>query len=678
MEHGVIFFQVLLLGLFSQSEGPKHWRSAKAEVTAIQGESATLAWSINLTDSDVNKTWTYVKIIHAKGPYTEELVTFEKTGKKTIENPSYSSRISDMTFNVSQSGSAVNIRFTMTNLVRATDMKSYKAMLGFNSDASTYPDVTILTILVKPHSNELKIKPEKNTYCLGDKVIVTCKADGIPPPQISLFLNGKLIQSENTSVAVTLSLNVKGEKNLDCVTNNTAGIGQTSNVKLVVKEPPKIGLCRINDEEVTTKSVIEGTKVIITCEVAGSEPLGIAWYKQNVQTPLSGSKTLTFDSIHRRDSGQYRVKAYNGRECEHTAPKILHVTVMYLDEPQVLGKKYKVFSPSNPKVHFKVNVDGYPRPNFTCRREGGSGSSFTNVSIAHQVPGSKWILSVYIFATADEKYYCDVRNDAFNRLIKFKVYKQGPPKKINGTFILTNASWSENLKNPSSGAYFKLNTKINQTLELVYANEEFVTAWRILSFVNRKGSVGVNFQLDVIANVTDPIILLKHAVDKNGGKLNGLSIDRNSIKTGYLSPPKDGETAGKATESDNKTGMYVGIAVGIFVLLVLSLATLWFYSKRRGERVSDRRSNESTDNAAESLLDISTPTPAAAGKERKAPHCKTCHEPMKGHKKGKCSNSPQGGNVTFERTIEKCSDGTTTTTGRVTFLPDMLERNGNQ
>lgn len=40
------------------------------------------------------------------------------------------------------------------------------------------------------------------------------------------------------------------------------------------------------------------------------------------------------------------------------------------------------------------------------------------------------------------------------------------------------------------------------------------------------------FQVEVIANVTDPIILLKNAVKRHGGKLDKLVIDPNSIKTG--------------------------------------------------------------------------------------------------------------------------------------------------
>lgn len=122
-----------------------------------------MVWTVNLTASDVNEAWTYVKIFHAEGSNTDELVTFKRTGEKTIENPSYSSRLSDMIFDVSQSGTFVIIRFKMANLVRTTDMKKYKAQLGFKNDASTYPDLTLLIILgmkrTFPHrNNELKHK----------------------------------------------------------------------------------------------------------------------------------------------------------------------------------------------------------------------------------------------------------------------------------------------------------------------------------------------------------------------------------------------------------------------------------------------------------------------------------------------------------------------------------------
>ena len=48
----------------------------------------------------------------------------------------------------------------------------------------------------------------------------------------------------------------------------------------------------------------------------------------------------------------------------------------------------------------------------------------------------------------------------------------------------------------------------------------------------RKGSVGVNFQLGVIANVTDPYLPLRSALANNGGYLNGLQIDPKSITQG--------------------------------------------------------------------------------------------------------------------------------------------------
>jgi hypothetical protein len=45
-----------------------------------------------------------------------------------------------------------------------------------------------------------------------------------------------------------------------------------------------------------------------------------------------------------------------------------------------------------------------------------------------------------------------------------------------------------------------------------------------------KGSVIVQFQLYVIAQVPDPLLPLKILIKENGGKINGLVIDYTSIR----------------------------------------------------------------------------------------------------------------------------------------------------
>jgi hypothetical protein len=88
---------------------------------------------------------------------------------------------------------------------------------------------------VKPHSTEFTIQPEKNTFCLGDQVNLTCKADAVPPAEFSLYLNSHVVQNRNTGGSIIVLFTVKGENDFTCVPNNTAGIGQTKSVKVFVK-----------------------------------------------------------------------------------------------------------------------------------------------------------------------------------------------------------------------------------------------------------------------------------------------------------------------------------------------------------------------------------------------------------------------------------------------------------
>ncbi|KXJ07539.1 hypothetical protein AC249_AIPGENE20914 [Exaiptasia diaphana] len=51
-------------------------------------------------------------------------------------------------------------------------------------------------------------------------------------------------------------------------------------------------------------------------------------------------------------------------------------------------------------------------------------------------------------------------------------------------------------------------------------------------FMSRKGSVIVDFNLELVANVSDPLSPLKNAVAQSGGNLGGLVIDPSSIQAG--------------------------------------------------------------------------------------------------------------------------------------------------
>ncbi|XP_031571252.1 uncharacterized protein LOC116305473 isoform X3 [Actinia tenebrosa] len=320
---------ILWLSFFlGTTKGEKIWNGSSS-ITAVQGETITMAWMVNLTSIDSNKIWTYAKIIQVQEGRTTELMSLQKSGIKIIEDQRYQSRESDLNLNTSQTGATVTIKFTMKHLVRLTDEKHYKAMLGFSSDSSTFPGATSLLILEKPHSTTITASPNQTSYCFNDSITVTCVSSAYPNANYNLYRNNRLVQKGSSSGVFSVSTGVT-DRVFTCVPYNTVGSGQNRSFQVYVKEPPKIHWCKINEATTTNSTVVEGSKVSMICQISGSEPMNVTWIRLNALPPLRwNERNLTFSAISREEGGWYRMYVNNGEECKTTANATLRVNVNY-------------------------------------------------------------------------------------------------------------------------------------------------------------------------------------------------------------------------------------------------------------------------------------------------------------------------------------------------------------
>ncbi|KFM07074.1 Titin, partial [Aptenodytes forsteri] len=193
---------------------------------------------------------------------------------------------------------------------------------------------TALLTVTEPPSFVKKVDP---SYLLtpGDSARLQCKIKGSPEIQVTWFKNNKEIHQSNThrmsfvnSVAVLdiLEMKVDDSGSYSCEAVNEVG-SDSCTTEVVVKEPPSF------IRTLEPAEVVKGTNTVLQCEVAGTGPFEISWYKDKKQIRSSKKYRLTsqksvisleVSSFNSADVGEYEcVIANEVGKCICSATYIL-------------------------------------------------------------------------------------------------------------------------------------------------------------------------------------------------------------------------------------------------------------------------------------------------------------------------------------------------------------------
>ncbi|NXA32886.1 TITIN protein, partial [Eudromia elegans] len=193
---------------------------------------------------------------------------------------------------------------------------SCKASNQYGSVSST----AVLTV-TEPPSFVKKVDP---SYLLtpGDSARLQCKVKGSPEIQVTWFKNNKEIRESNThrmsfvnfvAVLDISEIKVDDSGSYSCEAVNEVG-SDSCTTEVVVKEPPSF------IRTLEPAEIVKGTNPVLQCEVAGTGPFEISWFKDKKQIRSSKKYRLTsqkavisleVSSFNSADVGEYECAIAN-------------------------------------------------------------------------------------------------------------------------------------------------------------------------------------------------------------------------------------------------------------------------------------------------------------------------------------------------------------------------------
>ncbi|KXJ15491.1 B-cell receptor CD22 [Exaiptasia diaphana] len=287
----------------------------------------------------------------------------------------------------------------------------------------------------------------------------------------------------------------------------------------------------------------------LICNASSNPPGEYSWsFNGNV---LDGEtdKVLAKRDISRDDAGEYRCTVTNN--VGSGASNISVVKVRYLEECKT--NKYTLTN----KQNLTLSPKGFPEPTLTCAK------GYFNL-----IGSNTYTLSIPEAGNDN----CTISNAAGKCQFEYEVLLHVAPFTFSAVFRLTNRAYRQEFNDKNSSSFKKLKEEIENELKSVYESYKIVNRVRVIAF--REGSVNVDFNLDLVANVSDPLSPLKNALTNAGGNLSGLVIDPSSLQAGsYILPTT---TILTTVETTLETGSSAGCQVSVIVLGVLFGVSLIF------------------------------------------------------------------------------------------------------
>ncbi|KAM9313307.1 intercellular adhesion molecule 5-like [Gastrophryne carolinensis] len=185
-----------------------------------------------------------------------------------------------------------------------------KNMSGIYICTAKNDDMVTKTVTVsveyKPHILSIDIAP--SLHGEGDKVTLTCQADGLPEPTYSWNVpSSNVTFSPNNQTVTVENLQKSQLGNYECIAHNQHGTATRENVLELVAKPK---ILEITAQPST--QVLEGDNVTLTCEASGFPPPVFGWETPNANVEYSQDRrTVTIWQVKKNNMGQYRCKAEN-------------------------------------------------------------------------------------------------------------------------------------------------------------------------------------------------------------------------------------------------------------------------------------------------------------------------------------------------------------------------------
>ncbi|XP_011902754.1 PREDICTED: hemicentin-1 isoform X2 [Cercocebus atys] len=270
--------------------------------------------------------------------------------------------------------------------------------------------------VISPHLKEYVIAVDK-------PITLPCKADGVPPPDITWHKDGRaIVESIRQRVLSSGSLQIAFAQSSDaghytCMAANVAGSSSTS-TKLTVHVPPRI---RSTEGHYT---VNENSQAILPCVADGIPTPAINWKKDNVLLAnLLGKYTaepygeLILENVVLEDSGFYTCVANNAAgEDTHTVSLTVHVLPTFTELPGDVSLN------KGEQLRLSCKATGIPLPKLTWTFN-------NNIIPAHfdSVNGHSELVIERVSKEDSGTYVCTAENSVgFVKAIGF-VYVKEPP-----------------------------------------------------------------------------------------------------------------------------------------------------------------------------------------------------------------------------------------------------------
>ncbi|XP_010851375.1 PREDICTED: hemicentin-1 isoform X2 [Bison bison bison] len=270
--------------------------------------------------------------------------------------------------------------------------------------------------VISPH-------PKEYITVVDKPIMLPCKADGLPPPDIMWHKDGHVIvesvrQRILSSGALQIAFAQPGDAGqYTCTAANVAGSSSTS-TKLTVRVPPRIQSTEVH------YTVNENSQAVLPCVADGIPTPAINWKKDNVPLAnLLGKYTvepygeLILENVVLEDSGTYTCIANNAAgEDTHTISLTVHVLPTFTELPGDVSLN------KGEQLRLNCKATGIPLPKLTWTFN-------NNIIPAHfdSVNGHSELVIERISKEDSGTYVCTAENSVgFVKAIGF-VYVKEPP-----------------------------------------------------------------------------------------------------------------------------------------------------------------------------------------------------------------------------------------------------------
>ncbi|KAK9500897.1 hypothetical protein O3M35_002066 [Rhynocoris fuscipes] len=223
----------------------------------------------------------------------------------------------------------------------------------------------------------------------GNKLILKCRVNGEPIPEITWEKDGLLIENNPdyqmrfTDGLCTLTIEetfAEDSARFTCKANNFAGSAETT-CSLTVKESQPEGEVTppVFITPLSTVTCVEGEKLELKCLVGGAPLPVVQWYRGDtcldnepnlLITYNNGEAILVKQKTELSDKGEYRCVATNPAGTEKSVAKV-NVQRMQLSELPVFTLELSnVMARAGQKIKLECEVKGNPTPKLIWTKDG--------------------------------------------------------------------------------------------------------------------------------------------------------------------------------------------------------------------------------------------------------------------------------------------------------------------